>query len=273
MPSAMKIARQVATLGLVAPVFSAHVRGGVAATPGSDSKTQSGVLEPLNLHQQFLFCNAFTSDTLATVKRNDNEVLFDDGGIPFNSCRYSDALLKTQDKLEFNLAGVGDGTFEVGALPESDAILLLVIGRRAANSSLLAFQSFAFPVTDADRDAQVAVIDAFQGNANVSAAQLRMADHHVGKLEKTVSKRVELLNFNRIYSVEEGTYDASLVSKAGSVSGEVLHLKKNQNYIVMRTGDGERFGQSLMIFPQEQAKSSASRFGAFALFTAMLSLM
>eukprot|EP00971_Amphidinium_carterae_P203965 4047637-Amphidinium_carterae.1 len=42
------------------------------------------------------------------------------------------------------------GTFEIGELPQTDSVLLLVLERRDARTSLVGFQSFAFPIHGED---------------------------------------------------------------------------------------------------------------------------
>lgn len=244
---------------LAVPASAASVRGSASGGELASSGS-SHILEPLHVNQRFLFCNAYTSDSVAIVRRHDHALF--DAGVPFKACRYSSTSIKTHDKLQFDLAGVGaEGTFEVGALPDDDAVLLLVIERRDVNSTMIGFQSFALPSSDSDHDAQLAVIDTFRGST--VSAHLKMADH-VGK-GKAVSKRVELLNFNRVYSVEEGAYDASVEFKTSDAFGKILHLKKKEHYIIMRTGDDGKFGQSLVVFPEAGLQSRAPQVGRLLL--------
>merc|ERR1712107_339353 len=163
------------------------------------------------------------------------------------------------------------GTFEVGELPSNDAVLLLVLEQKPA-SSMVGFQSFAFPMAGGKKDAQVAVINAFQHDD--STPRLKMEDHITGQEQQTVSKRVEQLGFNRIYSIEEGSYDASITDlhhKTGNTSSEAelerttkktLRLNRKSNYVVLRTGGG-RFEESMVVFPPQGPliHSGVQRFG------------
>jgi len=220
--------------------------GGTALRPAGE-----GVVRPFRFDQRLIVCNAYPSQSPMTVKKNGQEMIAAESQpLQFNECRYIKSRVQPHDKLDVVLRDMEiHGTFEVGALPASDAVLLLVLEKRAT-SPLVNFQSFAFPATTDKKDAQLAVIDAFRSNS--SLGHLKMEDHTTGKEEKTVSKRVEQLNFNRVYSIEEGTYDASV---AGQSDKKLLNLAKNQNYVVIRTGEEGHFPESLVLFPELPSSS------------------
>lgn len=190
------------------------------------------------------------------VRKNDHENLVDEAhGIPFRECRYVASRLQPHDKMDLAVKNLNiHGTFEVEDLPSSDAVLLLVLERHTG-SSLVSFQSFAFPASRNNKEAQLAVIDAFKASGTGSVtvkARLKMEDHIKAKEKQTVSRRVEQLSFNRVYAIEEGTYDASV----GDAERHVLKLEKNQNYVVLRTGDAELgAAQSLVVFPDAELKN------------------
>lgn len=233
----------------------------------------------VKVNQELLLCNAYPSKHAVEVQKNSKDVIVSkEHAVPFRQCRYVQGRVQQHDKLEFSLAGSGvKGTFEVGQLPASDAVLLLVLEKRDAGSALVSFQSFAFPTSSSkNTNAQLAVIDAFRGNA--SAPRLKMEDHIMDKEEQTVSKRVELLSFNRVYSVEEGDYDASVADHSQEPTAEslleritrkTLKLAKSKNYVVLRTGDDNGFDQDITVFPELQ--SAARRFSA-SLGAVLLSL-
>lgn len=220
-------------------------------------------MQPVRFKQQLLMCNAYPNDSPITVTRNGRETLA--GGnhsLRFQECRYLPGQVQKHDQLDIAVTKLDiSSTFEVGELPSNDAVLLLVIGPRPS-SSMVGFQSFAFPMARQKQDAQVAVIDAVaRQEQGLETSHLRMEDHITGKEKQTVSKRVEELNFNRIYSIEEGSYDASITNPSFSrgnssqVSFEqsrsmrkTLRLSGKTNYVVLRTGGG-RFQESLVVFP------------------------
>merc|ERR1719324_1522646 len=126
----------------------------------------------------------------------------------FRQCRYAPMNLLAKDKLDFKLNDAGiEGTFEVGDLPQTDSVLLLVVQKRDARSPLMAFQSFAFPQNSGRNDAHVAVIDATPGS---SKAHLKIADR---PLQQGAKALVEELSFNRIYALEKGKYDVSVLNQ------------------------------------------------------------
>lgn len=204
---------------------------------------EDNLVEPIRFNQQLLICNAYPSREPVSVKKNSHESLEGGDVIPFRQCRYLQGQVEKKDQLEFSVQDIEmHGTFEVGELPSSDAILLLVVEKRA-NSPMVAFQSFAFPSSGERKEAQIAVINALEGNAG-AVPKLTMEDHIEAKESQTVSKRIEQLSFNRVYSVEEGKYDASIAEN----SKQVVKLVKNKNYVLLRTG-GNGFDESLVVFP------------------------
>ncbi|CAK0905905.1 unnamed protein product [Prorocentrum cordatum] len=99
-----------------------------------------------------------------------------------------------------------------------------------------------------------------------------------GKEEQTVSK-IEQLNFDRVYSVEEGEYDASVAERRGAEGpprrgvARLLKLQKNQNYVVLRTGDDRgQFPESLVVFPQTALRSGCPRWAAPPLWLPLASV-
>lgn len=204
-------------------------------------------MRPIRFDQQLIICNAYPSTSPMTIRRNGHEVLAEGkNALPFRRCRTIRSHVQPHDKLDLMLRDSEiHGAFEVGTLPTSDAVLLLVLEKRPEGSASVSFKSYAFPTGGGKRDAQLAVIDAFKSNA--TAPNLRMEDHMTGKEEKTVSKRVEQLSFNRVYSVEEGAYDASV---GGRSAKRLLKLERSHNYVVLRTGEEGRFPESLVLFPE-----------------------
>jgi len=211
------------------------------------------MVKPFKFDQQFIACNAYPSHSPMTLIRNGNEALASGkNSLRFRECREFDSRLQAHDKLDLTLSGIEiHGTFEVGALPASDAVLLLVLQKRD-HSKLLSFQSFAFPTGAETNDAQLAVIDAYKAN-HTSYASLVVEDHIINKDNHAVSKRVEELNFNRVYTVEEGSYDAHVSDQKAKKS---LNLVKSQNFVVMRTGEEGNFPESLVVFPKVMQSGS-----------------
>jgi hypothetical protein len=183
--------------------------------------------------------------------------------------RYLDTTLKNGDRIDFNVEeGVG-GTFEVDAIPDNDAVLLLVLERRDASSSLVAFQSFAFPKNKLDT-AQVAIIDTLKSEAKApqETVTLNMQDHvQVDPSGKpTISQRVRLeeLGMNRVYAVQAGDYDTDIQRVGGNQTQHVamrnVHLRAGQDYVFLRTGTNDPSGQDLVVFPGDGAAALSALF-------------
>lgn len=229
--------------------------------------------EPPKFEQHLLICNAYPSDSSVAVHKNAHvggqDLTAGGKGLKYQDCRYFDDQLKARDRLDFSMADLGvEGTFEVGDLPASNAVLLLVLEKRSGDSPLVSFQSFAFPMNAASKDAQLAVIDA-SGDGGKDF-RLRMEDHVTGQEDKTVSRRIESLSFNRVYAIEAGAYDSSVVeTSSGEAAGaeanskRLLSLGLSKNYVLLWTGDGAKFPKSLVAFPPDLRSGAAARgFGA-----------
>eukprot|EP00928_Gymnodinium_smaydae_P072746 TRINITY_DN56045_c0_g1_i1.p1 TRINITY_DN56045_c0_g1~~TRINITY_DN56045_c0_g1_i1.p1 ORF type:complete len:292 (+),score=73.58 TRINITY_DN56045_c0_g1_i1:66-941(+) len=270
--------------GAHAAVTKGKVNAGTRVAPAAAEEHRrkllrqpANVVQPLKFNQRLLICNAYPSNSSMTVQKNEKEMLADvDHAIAFRECRYIDTRVQSQDKLDLSLAELDvEGTFEVGELPESDAVLLLVLKKRPG-STLVSFQSFAFPPGRGGTEAQVAVIDAF-GRRNATQAHLKMEDHISGKEKKASLRRVEELNFNRVYAVEEGTYDATVMERFAAGASElvssakhVMRLARNQNYVVLRTGDDEvGEPEDIVVYPNAKSAGLRVQSGAFAVLAAM----
>mmetsp|Transcript_8367 Transcript_8367/g.12193 ORF Transcript_8367/g.12193 Transcript_8367/m.12193 type:complete len:269 (+) Transcript_8367:81-887(+) len=232
---------------------SAAAAAAVAISPAKSLRQEQSLVRSIAFEQKLLVCNAYPSKSGMSVVKNDHDNLA--GGkdtIPFRECRYLPSQLQKQDRLDFSLEEVVDhGTFDVGDLPSSDAVLLLVVEKKAS-SPMLAFQSYAFPLTSGRKEAQIAVINAVS-DLDSTVPKLKMNDHIDTKEAQTVAKRVEQLSFNRVYSVEEGSYDASVADSANMV----LSLAGSQNYVLLRTG-GNGYNSSLLLFPNTDSQAKAT---------------
>jgi hypothetical protein len=222
------------------------------------------LVKAFKFDQKLLVCNAYPSKGRMTVRKNTKVLLADEKhAVPFRECRSFSDRVQPGDVLNLALGEEAHGSFEVGSLPSADVVLLLVLEKRP-DSTIVNFQSFAFPPnTGHGKDAQIAVIDAFTGNS--STPRLKMEDHIAGKEAQTVSKRIEQLAFDRVYAIEPGTYDVSILDHTGDTemdtdveqkSRQVVALANNQNYVILRTGDAQAFPASLMAFPDLAMRSA-----------------
>jgi len=267
------------------PVPLAAVSLSASASAARDAAKQmlraAGVVAPLQLDQRLLLCNAYPSESPVTAQLNGKDVLGGGdvkGSIAFQECRYTPSKVQAQDRLDFDLRDAEvRGTFEVGDLPNSDAVLLLVLEKRDA-SPMMSFKSFAFPSAEGRDDAQLAIINTFKGN--MTEPHLEVEDHVVSapatKGKKTPPSRSEWLNFNSVYSVEPGSYDMRVADRGAGKAGRApkdLRLAKGTNYVVLRTAESGApdSGDALIVYPEAPLPSSARRAGAtlLAFFAAL----
>lgn len=222
--------------------------------------TRGSLVKPLRFNQQLLICNAYPAKSAVTISKNNQPVLSGHAALGFQQCQYSPSSVLAKDKLDFVMGDTGiEGTFEVGELPQTDSVLLLVLQRRDEKSPLMAFQSFAFPQNSAGRDdAHVAVIDATSGN---SRAHLQIADRPTKQGE---APSVEELSFNRIYALSQGSYDVSVLSKDEKAPKQDVQLLGGRDYVLLRTGGKDLGLSSLVAYPHDELRSAASGRGALA---------
>merc|ERR1740139_1970583 len=161
--------------------------------------------------------------------------------------------LNAGDRLDFMVDGFNAGTFDIGALPQNDATLLVVISRHDRSTNSIAFQSHVF--ADVDKP-QVVVLDTYWGRGR-SEIRIHHQDESLkGNLRRNES---ELLRVNSVVTVDPGEYDVSLLKKNRvSRSGTELFARSKQVYVVIRVGlDAEEneqaYAEQLMVFPPADA--------------------
>jgi len=229
----------------------------------SPEEPRGSLVKPLKFNQRLLLCNAYPSKSAVAVSKNSQPVM--NGGIAFQQCTYIPQDVLSKDKLDFVLNDAGiEGTFEVGELPQTDSVLLLVLQKRDSHSPLMAFQSFAFPMNSGKDDAHVAVIDASTGSAK---AHLKITDRPAQPQDKPSA---EELSFNRIYALSQGKYDVSILSQGKQNSQQEVDLVGQRDYVLLRTGGEDEGAQTLVAFPHDEIHSGAAQ---PVLFTALIAVL
>ena len=184
-----------------------------------------------------------------------------ESALGYKECKAISGLIAEGDQLVFESKSAGTWTFQVGALPESDSSLLLVFEKRDAQSKVPAFQSFAFPPSK--EDAQLAVIDAFKGKND--RTRVHLSDAVPGH------ERAEDLDYDRVYAIEGGDYDLSMLLGANSTSTpSKMHMTKGGDYVALRIGGSgytREFDEELVTFALIDSNAFAATIVAlFALF-------
>jgi len=223
-----------------------------------------GLVKPLKFNQPLLLCNAYDSKSGVAVTKNGDPMVAD---LPFQACKYADANVLAKDKIDFNIVDAGiEGTFEIGDLPQTDSVLLLVLQKRDSRSPLMSFQSFAFPTNGAKGQAHVAVIDASSGSHK---AHLQIGDK---PLQGDV-RRNEELSFNRVYALEEGAYDISVLDQGQQPTGkQEIELFGQKDYVLLRTNAISEGASTLVAFPHDVPMKSGSSKSLLAVSVAVAML-
>lgn len=210
--------------------------------------------------QQLRTCNAYPYEAAIDIFRG-KEKLTTDKQLPYRQCRDFDVSLKENDKLDFKIGNVTTGTFSVSELPQSNALLLLVIYRHDVESTAVSFESHMFMADEPNP--QVAVIDTFLGTTAFRPII------YSGNLSET-------LRFGRVISLSPGDYAIHLQNDANATQDVVpVRARKGDKYVVLRSGiqaqRGPSFQQELMMYPEPEEdllhnlKSSARSMGARSL--------
>mmetsp|Transcript_14037 Transcript_14037/g.30474 ORF Transcript_14037/g.30474 Transcript_14037/m.30474 type:complete len:333 (+) Transcript_14037:176-1174(+) len=192
-------------------------------------------------------CNAFPYPTAIDVKKGSTE-LTNEESLAYQDCGDYHLALKVGDKLQFLTSGIVRGQFLVSEVPEDQRLermtLLLVVRRYDTESTTMAFSSHLFARS---KDAQIAVIDAYQGPAKGILELLLNADQDT---KSTV-------HFGTVITVPPGVYKARLVDLENEqriISPSRFVAAPNETYVLLRTGvradAGPNYKEDLFVFPR-----------------------
>jgi len=242
----------------VAAATASVVQGMLRHTSHAD-----GFVKSLEFKHRLRVCNAYPYEGALDLFRGRARMT---GGqpMPYKTCRDFMEPMKSGDKLEFKVGDASAGTFSVSDLPNSDAVLLLIIHRHDTLSTAVSFESHVFANL---LNAQIAVIDTYKGTARATP---RIMDAGTPK-----PPRSEELRYNSVVAVNPGVYEVVLAGQNGEAEAksELVALNR-ESYVVMRTGvesqQGAKYPQDLVIFPMSDMKSLKSRASAFIKWQTML---
>jgi hypothetical protein len=178
-----------------------------------------------NFKRRLVACNTFPDEEPVSITQNRHTSL--EKNLRYKDCKILQGKITEGDQLVFESKSAGTWTFQVGALPESDSTLLLVFEKRDEHSKVPAFQSFAFPPSK--EDAQLAVIDAFKGQS--TRTRVHLSD------KVPTHNRAEDLDYDRVYAIEGGEYDLSmLVGENATSKPSMMAMSKGGDYVALRLG-------------------------------------
>jgi len=163
--------------------------------------------------------------------------------MPYKTCREFEPQLEAGDRIDFRFQEASAGTFVVGELPSTDAVLMLVIYRHDAGTTAVAFESHVFANL---LNAQIAVLDTYKG---AGKASIKIQDAE----ESTTSRREELA-YNSVVALNPGKYEVVLVgADEKQKSSTSLTVENRESSVVIRCGvqpkQGRAYPQELMVYP------------------------
>lgn len=260
-------------------VFSL-ILGLVTTVAGTNSQLRSGhggmahsFIRTLEFKQSLRVCNAYPYNAALDVWKGKTK-LTETGTLGYKQCGSFTPTLQAGEKIDFKVGDSTVGTFTISDLPQSDAVLLMVIFRHDTLSTAVSFESHVFANS---MQAQVAVIDTYKGKSN---SELRIQDR-----EKAKSPRSEILRYESVVAVTPGVYDVVLRNSAGEEqASDQLVAQQHESYVVLRCGveaqQGQAYPQEILVYPRSDPaqfqKSLAQSFNAkgwiaiVALFVAAL---
>jgi hypothetical protein len=179
-----------------------------------------------------------------------------DSPMPYKACREFDPQLEAGDRIDFRFQEASAGTFVVGDLPSTDAVLMLVIYRHSTKTTAVAFESHVFANL---LNAQIAVLDTYKGPAK---STIKIQD-----AEEASTSRSEPLAPNSVVALNPGKYEVVLMGADGSAkSRSDLTVDNRESCVVIRCGvepvNGRAYPQELMVYPIHPPARKASRSAA-----------
>jgi len=225
----------------------AAVSVAVSAANFGQRSSASGFIRGMEFKHRLRICNAYPYAASLDVFRGRSERLTGDSAMPYKSCRDFLSPLKSGDKLEFKVGDANAGSFSVSELPNSDAVLLLVIHRHDTVSTAVSFESHVFASLP---NSQIAVIDTYKGSKK---SLPRILDSK--KALTKAAARSEELRYDSVVAVNPGVYEVDLSDASGNMKQKrELVALNHESYVVLRMGvesqQGESFPEELVIYPQ-----------------------
>lgn len=219
-----------------------------------------GFVQALDFNHRIRICNAYPFAGSLSVTRGKDESLTGNEPLPYKACKDFVSSLKAGDKLNFKIGDAGAGTFAVADLPNSDAMLLLVVHRHDIRSTSVSFESHVFANL---KSAQVAIIDTYKGSTK-AIPRIMDAPVQGAPINLAAKSRSEELSFDSVVAVNPGKYEIVFSGADGmqTSKGELVALDK-EIYVVLRTGveadKGQAYPQELVVFPMSDATALAHK--------------
>jgi len=178
-------------------------------------------------------CNAYAESKPLSIYTVNNKAKLTEEPLQYKHCKDIVLDLQEGERIDFRLGGLSVGTFHATHLPFVASSLVLVPYKKKGNGSLSAtFASHTFGPVSSDK-AQVAVIDAYNGDQQ-GTMNIKVAGRHNDRLGSAELKPGSAV------TLAEGTYDVSLTNTAEqSVQTVKMHVAGGTNSVVLRLGSDE----------------------------------
>jgi len=241
-------------LALLSLALVATASAGQVATRPSHHKKGQFLTRAVTFKHRLRACNAYPYAAPLDVYKNRQEKLTKDNPMPYKTCREFTFALKAGDKLKFKVGDANAGVFSVSDLPNTDAVLLLVIHRHDTLTNAVSFESHVFANL---LNAQLAIIDTYKGSEK---AAIRITDMGGDKKDR----RGEDLHYNSVVAVNPGDYVVNLIGMDGKTKSKAdLVAVNKESYVVLRVGveaqQGQSYPQEVVVAPKsEEPKYSAA---------------
>lgn len=195
-------------------------------------------------------CNAYPYQTQLNVYIGKTKIT--DTGMTYKTCREFEPQLHAGDRIDFRFQAASAGTFVVKDLPNTDAVLMLVIYRHSAKNTAVAFESHVFANL---LNAQVAVLDTYRGSEKAS---MKIQDK-----EDADTTRSEDLTPNSVVALNAGSYEVVLYGSDGAPKARSdFNVVNRESCVVIRTGiepeQGRAYPQELIVYPALPPPSPSS---------------
>lgn len=206
-------------------------------------REESSLRGAVEFEHRLRLCNAFPYTSAIHVYR-DSDLLTEP--MPYMTCQDVRSPLREGNRLEFKIGDASLGAFSINDLPNSDALLLLIIHRHDPLSTAVSFESHVFGNLV---NSEVAVFDTYTGSAQSTPEVFEERQGH---------PRTEKLRFNSVVAVNQGKYNVALKDRSGKLKAvRDLVALNHENYVIIRTGvqaqSGPSFPEDLIVFPQSVA--------------------
>lgn len=263
-------------LSLIALVAGTNSHNSIRGTAGGKQPAAVSFIRNLEFKQTLRVCNAYPYGSALDVFVG--HIKLTETPLAYKSCADFAPALQGSDKIDFKVDDTSVGTFTISGLPQSDAVLLMVIFRHDTMSTAVSFESHVFASLVS---AQVAVLDTYKGSAK---SEVRIQDSpKPDKDGKTVQVRSELLRYDNVVAVNPGIYEVLLQDKVGgeTKAKESLVAVQKEGYVVMRCGVeaqvGTAYPQELIVYPRSDRRAlgaapPARRLSAAAAMAALAAL-